>query len=50
MGEKVYRTMKSAGIGNLVIGVVIMLVGIATGTYIIVNGAKLLKRKSEVLF
>ena len=50
MGEKIYHTMKSVGIGNLVIGIIIMVVGIATGTYIIVNGAKLLKRKSEVLF
>lgn len=50
MGERVYKTMKSVGIGNLVLGIIIMIVGIATGTFIIVNGARLLKRKSELLF
>lgn len=50
MGERVYKTMKSVGIGNLVLGIIIMIVGIAAGTFIIVNGARLLKRKSEILF
>lgn len=50
MGERVYKTMKSVGIGNLVLGIIIMIVGIGAGTFIIVNGARLLKRKSELLF
>lgn len=50
MGEKIYKTMKSVGIGNLVMGIIIIVTGIAAGVTIIVNGAKLLKSKSGVLF
>lgn len=50
MSERVYRTMKSAGIGNLVIGTLIIVFGIASGIAVIVNGAKLLKKKSELMF
>ena len=48
--EKVYRTMKSAGIINLVFGICSIVLGVGIGTAIIVNGARLLQRKSEVLF
>lgn len=50
MAEKVYKTMKSVGIGNLVLGIVIMITGIVIGIITIVNGARLLKRKSNLLF
>ncbi len=50
MGEKIYKTMKSVGIGNLVMGILIIVAGIAAGVTIIVNGAKLLKNKSGLLF
>lgn len=50
MSEKIYNTMKSVGVGNLVIGILIILAGIATGVLMIINGAKLLKKKSEILF
>lgn len=50
MGERAYKTMKSVGISNLVSGIIIIIVGIAVGVFTIVNGARLLKRKSELLF
>lgn len=42
--------MQSAGIFNLAIGIVIILLGIGTGTAVIVSGAKLLKKKSDLIF
>lgn len=50
MGEKIYTTMKSVGTTNLVLGIIVMLVGIGTGIAIIACGAKLLHKKSDVLF
>jgi Ca2+/Na+ antiporter len=50
MVEKVYSTMKSVGIGNLVLGICIIILGIAAGVGIIINGAQLLKKKQDLLF
>lgn len=50
MGEKIYNIMKSVGIVNLVIGIVVIASGITAGVIIIVNGARLLKHKSGLLF
>ena len=48
--EKIYKTMNSVGIWNLVLGIVIVVVGSLTGAAMIVNGARLMKRKLDVLF
>lgn len=48
--EKVYKTMKSVGIGNLVLGICLIVLGVGAGVAIIVNGATLLKKKSDLLF
>jgi hypothetical protein len=40
--------MKRAGIWNLVMGIVILLVGVGVGVGSIVNGGILLKHKSEM--
>ena len=48
--ERVYRTMKSVGICNVVLGICIIVAGCVSGAFIITNGAKLLHRKKEVLF
>ena len=48
--EKVYKTMKSVGAFNIVIGILMIVSGIAFGTLIISRGAKLLKHKSDILF
>lgn len=50
MSERIYHTMKSVGVGNLVVGILIMVLGIASGIAIIVNGARLLHKKSDLMF
>lgn len=50
MEEKVYKTMGSTGVGSLVIGICILVTGIASGTLLIINGARLLKHRSKILF
>lgn len=48
--EKVYKTMKKAGAWNLVVGILLIIGGIAAGVTIIVNGAKVLSAKSDLTF
>ncbi|MCD8053826.1 MAG: hypothetical protein LUE23_10095 [Lachnospiraceae bacterium] len=48
--EKVYQTMKHAGITNIVLGTLVIVIGALCGSFIIVNGAKLLSRKNDILF
>lgn len=50
MMEKIYKTMKSVGVWNLVLGILMILVGLFAGIFMIVNGAILLKKKSDLLF
>ncbi|MBR3772749.1 MAG: hypothetical protein IKL07_10830 [Clostridium sp.] len=50
MNEKVYYTMKSTGVVNIVFGILTMVIGIGTGIVMVVCGARLLKRKSEIMF
>lgn len=50
MSEKIYTTMKSVGIGNLVMGILLIVSGIVSGVMMIISGGKLLKKKSEILF
>lgn len=50
MNEKTYKTMTVAGAGNIAIGVVVLVCGIVCGILTIVNGAKMLKRKSDIIF
>lgn len=48
--EKIYKTMKSVGVWNLVLGILMIIAGIISGVLLILNGAKLLKKKSDLLF
>lgn len=50
MTEKLYKRIKSSGTLNLVMGIIIIVFGIAAGVMLIVNGGKLLSHKSETLF
>ena len=50
MEEKVYKTMKKCGVANLVFGILTIVIGIAFGVISIMNGAKLLSRKSDIMF
>ena len=48
--ERVYKTMRNAGALSLAVGIVMTVIGIAAGVISIINGAFLLKRKSEITF
>lgn len=48
--EKMYKTMTVAGAGNIAIGVVVLVCGVVCGVLTIINGAKMLKRKSDIIF
>lgn len=50
MNEKVYKTMKTTGGTNIALGIVIMVIGIAIGILAIINGARLLRNKSDIMF
>ena len=50
MEEKLYKTMNGAGTMNIVLGVVSLAVGVASGVLLIIYGAKLLAGKSKILF
>lgn len=49
MNEKVYKTMSSSGSWNLVIGITVMVVGIASGVMLIINGVRLIKQKYQIM-
>lgn len=49
MNEKIYKTMSSTGAGSLTLGIIVLVTGVVSGILMIVNGAKLLKRKSDIL-
>ena len=48
--EKAYRAMKNSGTGNIVLGIVMLVIGITAGVISIVNGANLLRHKKEITF
>ncbi len=50
VGEKEYKTMSGAGALNIIIGIVSLCVGVASGVLLIISGAKLLARKSQIMF
>ena len=50
MEEKAYKTMGSTGSANLVLGICILIGGIASGILLIVNGARLLKNRTDLTF
>lgn len=49
MNEKIYKTMSRVGGGTLALGIVILVTGVAAGTLLIINGAKLIKQKYEIM-
>ncbi|MDK2964552.1 MULTISPECIES: hypothetical protein [Clostridia] len=48
--ERVYKTMRNAGALNIVVGIIVTAIGLTAGIISIINGAILLKRKSEITF
>lgn len=49
MKEKIYKTMTRSGAWCLAVGIVVLVTGVAAGVLMIVNGANLLKKKSDIL-
>lgn len=50
MEEKVYKTMGRSGALSIVVGVVSIVTGLAGGVLLIVSGARLLSRRTKILF
>lgn len=48
--EKIYKTMRNSGSACIVTGIISIVLGVTTGIIMIVFGAKLLKRKDEIVF
>lgn len=48
--EKTYKTMANVGAGDLTLGIIILVTGVVTGILMIINGARLLKGKSDLMF
>ncbi len=50
MDEKLYQTMGVTGGGSIAIGIIMIVVGVATGVVAIVSGAKLLSDRKHLTF
>ena len=48
--EKVFKTMRGTGALNIALGVVVLVIGVASGILLIIGGAKLLGDKSKIMF
>ncbi len=48
--ERVYKQMKKAGVANITVGVLLIVIGITMGVLNIVSGGKLLRSRKEILF
>lgn len=42
--------MTRCGAGSIAVGIIVLVTGITTGILMLVSGARLLKRKSEITF
>ena len=50
MNEKIYKAMKNIGGFSIALGVITVVAGVTLGVLSIVNGARLLKEKAEIMF
>lgn len=50
MNERLFKSIKRTGSGTLATGIVVLCVGVATGVFLIVSGARLLLAKADTLF
>ena len=50
MEEKIYKTMGRSGALSIVLGVVAVVTGVASGGLLLISGARLLADKSKILF
>ena len=49
MNEKVFKSVTGASVMDLVLGIVILVTGITSGVLLLINGAKLLKSKNDLM-
>ena len=49
LNEKIYKTMSRTGACSVAVGIVTLVIGAAAGILMIVSGARLLKRKGDIL-
>lgn len=49
MNEKFYKAMGVTGAGNITLGIISIVTGVATGVLLIIGGARLLKKRSEIM-
>ena len=47
--EKIYRTLSATGAGDIVIGILVIVVGLSAGVIAIVNGARLLASRENIM-
>lgn len=47
--ERVYRALSATGAGDIVIGVLVIVVGISAGVIAVVNGARLLRTRKKLM-
>lgn len=50
MTEKVYKTMGNTGAANLAIGIIMIIVGVASGVILLISGANLFRAKKGLTF
>lgn len=50
MNEKAYKIMRSTGGTSVALGIVLIVIGVSIGVMTIVNGARLLSGKSNIMF
>lgn len=50
MNEKIYKVMGHIGGANIALGICILVGGITSGVFLIINGGRLLKHRSKITF
>lgn len=50
MNERIYKAITNNGVASLVLGIITLCVGVAAGTILIITGAKVLKKKKDIIF
>ena len=50
MKEDIYKTMNNVGSGNISVGAVMIVLGVAAGVLAIISGARILAKKDNLLF
>lgn len=50
MTEKAYKAMGNAGAANIAIGIVLIIMGIASGVILLVSGGRLFRTKRGLTF